>query len=190
MALPHNPGTLTEDEYLAFEHRSEIKHEFVNGEVVAMTGASWKHNVICANTSAALHSQLTESPCIVTASDMRLKIAATNTYRYPDVMVICGEPLFTDDRSDIVLNPVVLIEVLSPSTALIDRNEKLREYRQIPILQAYLLLSQDSPRAERYLRQDERNWLYTDISGLNTHIDLEAISCTLALNNVYNKIIF
>ncbi len=181
---------LTEDEYLAFDRHHDIKHEFINGEVVAMTGASWKHNIICANTSAALHSQLTDSPCIVTASDMRLKIAASSTYRYPDVMVVCDDPQFIDDRSDTVLNPVILIEVLSPSTALVDRNEKLREYRQIDSLQAYILLSQDSSRAERYLRQDPQNWLYTDITGLGTHIELTSIGCTLALKDVYSKVTF
>jgi Uma2 family endonuclease len=189
-ALPQKLGTMTEAEYLEFERRSDMKHEYASGDVLAMTGASWNHNVICQNTATSLGSQLADRDCTVVSSDMRVQIAAARAYRYPDVIVVCGQPQFMDDRMDTIRNPVILIEVLSPSTALVDRNEKLREYRQLSSLQEYLLISQNEPRIERFLRQDADNWLYTEVVGLDESISLPSVTCTLALSEVYKKVAF
>jgi Uma2 family endonuclease len=167
-----------------------MKHEYASGDVLAMTGASWNHNVICQNTAISLGSQLVDRDCTVVSSDMRVHIAVARAYRYPDVMVVCGEPQFMGNRKDTIRNPMILIEVLSPSTALVDRNEKLREYRQLPSLQEYLLISQNEPRIERFLRQEAGNWLYTEVVGLDDRISLPSIACILALSEVYQKVAF
>ncbi len=143
---------VSEDDYLAFEDASEDKHEYAGGQIIAMTGASWAHNLIGVNTSTRLNLQLADKNCRVTANDLRLNIAAAESYRYPDIMVICGDPDFVDGRVDTVSNPTVIFEVLSEGTALIDRNEKLDEYIQILSLQAYVLIAQTEPKLERYLR--------------------------------------
>jgi Uma2 family endonuclease len=150
MTSPQHPRTLTEEEYLHFERNSDTKHEFVNGQVLAMTGASWNHNLICVNISSSLNQQLSDEPCAVVAGDMRLKVATARSFRYPDVMAICDEPEFLDERGDTVVNPSLVFEVASPSTAQIDRNEKRREYRQIATLQAYVLVAQSEARVELY----------------------------------------
>jgi Uma2 family endonuclease len=190
VALPHEtPQHMTESEYLNRSQTSEIKVEFVSGRVVAMTGATWQHGVICSNLVQTLGNQLLEQPCIVVASDLRLRIAATTSYRYPDVMVICGNPDFFENRRDTVTNPVVVAEVLSPSTALIDRTEKLREYRQLASVQDYLLIEADEARIECFTR-NSGGWLYRDISGLEGELDLVSIGCRLRLKDVYHKLTF
>lgn len=189
-ALPNPSIKMTESEYLEFERQSEIHHEFVNGDVFAMAGASWNHSIIVSNLTASLNGQLMESPCIVVATDMRLHVDSAKSYRYPDVLVVCDPPQFRDDRSDIITNPTVLIEVLSPSTALTDYNQKLREYRQIESAHEYLLVSQDTMRIERYIRHDDEEWMYTDVVGIQSAIELPSIHCVLRLEDVYRKVVF
>ena len=189
-ALPEQvPTGMTEAEYLELECTSEIKYEYAGGEVFAMTGASWNHNIISVNTSTRLNIQLVNQDCGVTGSDLRLKVIAEGSYRYPDIMVICGEPQFVDDRVDTVSNPTVVIEVVSPSTALVDRNDKLNEYLQLDSLQEYILISQHEARVERYLRH-QSDWLYTQVAGLQNSLDLPSISCTLKLSDIYQKVSF
>jgi Uma2 family endonuclease len=191
MALLHDSEHLTEADYLALEHESEIKHEYVGGTVYAMSGASLRHNLIAGNLVTALNPQLADSPCLVSPGDMRVKIAAARlSYRYPDVSVTCAPPEIDGANPGSLLNPAVLIEVLSSSTALVDRNEKLREYRQIPTLYAYLLVSQDTPRIERYLRQNEQDWLYTEAAGLDASVALPDLKCALKLADIYRKVTF
>lgn len=190
MALPEKIARLSEAEYLAFERASETKHEYANGNVYAMTGASWFHGVIIANLITTLNTQINQAGCIGIANDLRVRVATAKAFRYPDIVVICGEPQFMDKRVDTVLNPTMLIEVLSPSTELVDRNEKLREYRQIESLQIYLLVAQHEPRVERFVRQEANNWLYSDVTGLGSSLSLPSLSCTLALADVYRKVTF
>ena len=121
---------------------------------------------------------------------MRVQIKFAGAYRYPDISVVCGEPEFAETKPVSLLNPTILIEVLSPSTAVADRIQKLREYRRIPALQEYLLISQDSPRIERFLKQDDINWLYTDLSGLDQSLALPSVDCTLKFADVYRRIAF
>ena len=150
---------MTEPEYLEFERENESKHEYFCGEVFAMARASANHTLICSYVASALIVALGDKPCAVYQNDMRVKVSATGLFTYPDVSVVCGDPQFADDIFDTLLNPIVLIEVLSPSTEAHDRGKKFQDYRQIPSLQEYLLISQDSARIERYLRQNDKTWI-------------------------------
>ena len=182
---------LTPQDYLAFERRSETKHEFVNGEVFDMVGASRSHNLIIANVVGELRAQLKERRCEVYPNDMRVHIPRTGLYTYPDAVVVCGTPQFEDDRRDTLLNPTVIVEVLSPSTEAHDRGLKFESYRAIPSLQEYLLISQTKPLIERYVRQENtRFWMFDEAAGLDAVIELTAIACRLALAEVYDKIEF
>ena len=189
MALSQHE-TWTESGYLAYEDDSEFKHEFANGEVVAMTGASLKHSLICVNTSTTLNIQLANKDCGVVSNDVRLQIVRKRHYRYPDVMVFCGDPEFFDERIDTITNPTLIIEVLSESTEIIDRNQKLDEYLQIETLQEYILISQKEAKIERYLRRESGDWLYTKVTDLAGQLKLPSIDCQLMLADVYNKVAF
>src|SRR5207249_2311543 len=146
---------ISPQEYLALERQSETKHEYYEGEIVALAGASEKHNLIVVNLIVVLHAQLKGRPCKVYPSDMRLKVSRTGAYTYPDVMVACKKSELEDSHKDTILNPVVIIKVLSKSTEDIDRGRKFENYRQIETLQDFLLVSQDSHRVERMTRQSE-----------------------------------
>ena len=185
-----DPLHMSEAEYLAFEDSSAIKHEFVAGKVYAMTGASLTHNLICQNTATTLSTQLDDTPCLVVANDLRLKVDSKVAFRYPDVMVICDTPQYVDDRVDTIHNPQVIIEVLSPSTALTDRNDKLQEYMKLESVQEYVLIAQHTAQIERYTRQSSGEWLYKSVSGVDNIIDLRSINCVLALATVYKKVDF
>ncbi len=188
-ALPTSGVKMTEAEYLEFERASELKHELIDGEIVDMTGASFAHNVINLNVATALRNQLRGRPCSTVSSDMRVKMAKRN-YAYPDTSVVCGDPQFGDNGVDTLLNPTLIIEVLSPSTERYDRGKKFQAYREIEWLQEYVLIAQDSPRIERYVRQEHGFWQFADVSGLAAQIELVSINCTLALAEVYEQVTF
>jgi len=190
-ALPQQtPVVMTEAEYLAFERASELKHEFIQGEVFAMTGASEAHNLISVNLITTLKTQLRGRPCKIYPGDMRLKVEASGLYTYPDISVVCGEAQFVDEEFDTLTNPTLLIEVLSPSTEGYDRGKKFQEYRKLASLREYLLVSQDSARIERFLLQETDLWELTDAIGLDAVIELPSIDCTLALAEVYEQVTF
>jgi Uma2 family endonuclease len=181
---------MTPEAYLEFERASEMKHEYFGGEVFAMTGASRNHNRIVANMLASLHGQLRKRPCEVYPSDMRVKTRSTILYTYPDISIVCGEPQFEDEVLDTLLNPTVIIEVLSPSTERYDRGRKFQHYRTLLSLQEYVLIAQDSYRIERYLRQPNDEWLFSDFTAINSTLELTSIQCQLALADVYEKVTF
>lgn len=156
-ALPN--VRMTEAEYLAFDRASDIKHEYYRGEVFAMSGGSPEHNMICASVGATLYAQLRGRSCKTFSSDQRIKIPHTRLCTYADFTVTGDQPAFTE--GDTLLNPTLLIEVLSPSTELYDRGRKFQHYRTIDSLREYVLIAQDQPRIERYLRQDDGTWLHT-----------------------------
>jgi len=175
------------EDYLAQERIAEHKSEFMDGRIYAMTGASRAHNLITVNLARSLGNQLLNRPCEAYISDMRVKAADAHSYRYPDVAVVCGRPEFEDEHADTLLNPTLLIEVLSPSTEAGDRGEKFVEYRCIPSLKQYILVEQDKPRIERYERQRD-GWLLTETAGLDATVSLDAVGCVLALAEVYDKV--
>lgn len=181
---------LTPEEYLARERRAETKSEYLRGEVFAMAGASRAHNLITSNLVFTIGGQLRDRPCEVYTSDMRVKVSPTGLYTYPDVVVVCGEPQFEDAQADTLLNPKVIVEVLSPSTADYDRGGKFTHYRRLTSLQEYLLVSQDRPLVEHYVRQSPDEWLLAERSSLQDHLDLPSIECRLPLAEIYLKVRF
>jgi Uma2 family endonuclease len=179
----------TEESYLAFERASDIRHEYVHGEVYAMAGASVKHNFITQNIASSLHSQLRGKPCAATTSDMRVK-TPTRMYSYPDVVIICGKPELDDSQYvDTLLNPTLIVEVLSPSTEAFDRGKKFTHYQSMPSLQEYLLVAQDEARVEHLRRQADGKWLLESYIHLTDSLLLPSIDCTLALADVYDKVV-
>jgi len=178
----------TEQEYIQFERASIGKHEYFDGQIYAMTGASRIHNLIAGNTLAMLHRQLRKKPCEIFPSDMRVKVTRTGLYTYPDLVIICGKPEFTDDTLDTLINPLVLIEILSPSTERYDRGMKFQNYRTIETLQDYILIAQDQYHVEHYSRQDTGQWLFQEAIGRESALTIRSIECTLTLGDVYEKV--
>jgi Uma2 family endonuclease len=181
---------LTVAEYLARERVGDTKHEFFAGQVYALAGGSEQHNLIAGNVLASLHAQVRKRSCTVYPSDMRLKIPRTNLYTYADVSVVCGQAQFEDAQRDILLNPSVIIEVLSPSTENYDRGKKFQNYRTLDSAREYLLIAQDTHHIEHYIRQPDNQWLLSEADTLDATIELPTISCTLALADVYEKVTF
>lgn len=181
---------LTEEAYLAFEASSPIKHEYVRGTIYAMTGGTEAHNLLASNTLSALLVQVRRRPCKVYNSDQRVNVTATGLYAYPDVTVVCGQALFSDKPRKTLINPTVIIEVLSPSTERYDRGMKFKQYRMIPTLQDYLLIAQDEYHIEHYTRQEHGEWLLREAIGPAAHLTLHSIECVLTLEDVYDKVEF
>jgi Uma2 family endonuclease len=179
---------ITPEEYLALEREVEYKSEYHNGEIFAMTGASRKHNLISTNIVTSLNVQLRGKPCEVYGSDMRLKVTATGLYTYADVVVVCGEPRFEDDYVDTLLNPTLVIEILSKSTERYDRIAKSGYYRTLRSLVEYLLVAQESSRIEQYTRQADEQWVLSETRSLEGLVDLQSIGCSLPLRDVYDKV--
>ena len=178
---------LTPKEYLAFERKATTKHEYLNGQIVAMSGASFAHNFITVNIATSLNIQLMEGECRVATSDMRVKVTEIDSYFYPDVVVVCGEPRAEDDTFDTLLNPTLIVEALSPSTEGYDRGEKFEHYQQIASLKDYILISQDEVRVEHYCRQASE-WLQTEFHGLEDVLSLVSIGCELRLSDIYRRV--
>lgn len=185
---------LTPEEYITLERKAipdaqTVRSEYINGEIINMPGASYAHNLITANISARLHANLQGTGCAVFANDMRISIPTAKSYFFPDVGVVCEEPRFEDDVFDTLLNPIVVVEVLSPSTEAYDRGEKFAHYRQLPSLQEYLLVAQDQIRVEHYHRQ-ERQWIFTDFERHDEILPLPSLQCELPLQEIYERVTF
>ncbi len=180
----------TAEEYVASDAASDVKHEFIAGEIYAASGASQKHNIIVSNTFITIGMQLRGRPCIVYPSDMLVHVTSTNDYFYPDISVVCGDSDIVHNRQDMLLNPTLVIEVLSPSTEKLDRGRKFFSYRTLDSLQEYLLIAQDEILVERFVRQADGQWLFSDATALDAVVKLRSISCQLALNEVHDKISF
>jgi Uma2 family endonuclease len=187
-AEPHRRTRL--EDYLAAERQAETKSEYLDGEVFAMAGASRQHNLIVWNLAAALHAQLKGRGCEVYVGDMRLLVSATGLYTYPDLAVACGEPQFEDVGLDTLLNPTLLIEVLSPSTEGYDRGKKAAHYRTLGSLREYALVAQEEVRVEVLTRQENGHWLLSEAGRLDDSIPLGSIGCTLRLADVYERVSF
>ncbi len=181
---------ITEQVYLAFERSSTRKHEYFDGEIVAMSGGTVAHNLISGNMFASLHTQLRGAGCRAFTSDLRLKVMATGLHTYPDVTVVCGHFQFVDESRDTLMNPVVIIEVLSPSTERYDRGMKFQNYRTIATLQEYILIAQDKPQIEHYVRQASGRWIFEEAQEVTELITLPSIHCRLAMSDVYDGVDF
>jgi len=180
---------LTQQEYLALERDAEFKSEYYKGQVFAFAGASVRHDRITVNILSATHHQLRGTSCSAFSSDMRITIPQAQHYTYADVVVVCDEPKVDDDFKDNLLNPIVIVEVLSPSTESYDRGKKFESYQRIASLMEYVLVSQDRPRVEQFLRQAGGHWLYSETSAEGT-IKLTSIDCELVLSDIYEKVEF
>jgi len=189
MMMPQIIEYITEEEYLAMETESDLKHEYFEGEIFAMTGASEKHNLIAANVIGELRSQLKTKPCRVYPGDMRLKIEATGLYTYPDVMIVCGPRRFAEPgRTDTLTNPLVIIEVLSDSTENYDRGKKFQHYKSLNSLREYILISQHQEKIECWFKNERGIWEFSETDTENPFIILMSVECELRLDEIYDKV--
>jgi Uma2 family endonuclease len=179
---------LTPQEYLERERKAETKSEYYGGEVVPMAGASKEHNRITFNTSGTLYTQLRDATCEGYANDMRVGVPACDRYFYPDVVIVCGDPRFEDAELDTLLNPTLIVEVLSETTEAVDRGEKFVCYRTLESLTDYVLISQTMPYIEHFSRQPDNRWLLTTAQGLDSRLALPSIDCELVLADIYARI--
>jgi Uma2 family endonuclease len=177
-------------EYLSIERKAEYKSEYFDGEIFAMTGASRKHNLISTNVVTALNQQIENRNCELYSSDMRVKVPKTGLYTYPDIVVVCDEPQFEDEELDTLLNPRLIIEILSKTTENYDRGEKFEHYRSIDSLQEYTLIAQKKVHIMHYVRQNDNSWVLTETSVIDDKLYLPSINCELFLVDVYRKIRF
>ena len=179
---------ISPQEYLRLERQAEHKSEYLNGELFAMSGASRKHNLLTINIGGSLNQQLRGKPGEVYASEMRVKVRATGLYTYPDVVVVFGEPQLEDEYLDTLLNPTVLVEVLSKSTERYDRIAKTSYYRTLDSLKEHLLVAQDEIRVEHYVKQADGTWLLIEHRSLDSDVELQSIGCSLGLRDIYDKV--
>jgi Uma2 family endonuclease len=191
MGLPKRERFYTPEEYLAFERASKTKHEYLNGQIYAMAGGSPPHNQICFNATVALGLQLRGTSCIGYTSDQKIRTDPMDLFSYPDLTIVCGKPLFHDQHKDVILNPTVIIEVLSPTTEEYDRKEKFTRYQNLQSLTDYILVSQNRVCVEHFVRQkDKRKWLYSMETELPAEIVIASINCRLKLADIYDRVVF
>ncbi|MCY2992291.1 MAG: Uma2 family endonuclease [Planctomycetota bacterium] len=190
MGLPQHTRKLTPAEYLEIERAATYRSECFDGEMFAMAGGSARHSLIKVNLCGEIRARLKGAPCTAYDSDLRILVFATGLYTYPDASVICGRLEFEDERRDSVLNPTLLVEVLSDSTEAYDRGKKFSHYRQIPALREYLLVSQEEPKIERFLRNDDGTWTLTEVSGPDAILPLPSLGVEISLREVYDKVEF
>jgi len=186
-AQPHAGMSIAD--YLAFEHASAEKHEYRDGEIVAMAGANYTHNTIVGNTAPGFHAQLHGSAYRVLFGSLRLH-TPTNLYTYADLLVVGEQRCFLDEQRDTLLNPLALIEVVAPSTAAYDRGEKFRHYRSIESLREYVLIEQDSQRTEHFVRQANDRWLLVDTVGPDATLRLPTLDCAIPFAEIYEEVVF
>jgi len=186
MALPQEYlPALTGEQYLEIERFSEIRHEYLDGLVYAMAGETRDHSRICFSLAGIIQPQLQGKPCEGFSPNMKVRTGIGRLYAYPDLMIVCGEAVFHDEHGDVLLNPMVIFEVLSPSTEKYHRGEKFRRYQQIESLQDYVMVSQEQARIEHHHRQPDDKWTATEVSGLDGVLVLSSIDCHLPLVEVY-----
>jgi Uma2 family endonuclease len=199
MSLPLSELVYTNEEYLAMEREAEERHEYIDGYIYEMAGESQEHGEICSNLSGIIVPQISGTNCRARIGNTKVRTgprpkssrSRRGMFSYPDLLIVCGEMRFHDEHRDVLINPTVIIEVLSESTERFDRGEKFLRY-QIwnPSLREYLLVSQIRPVIEHYVRQPNDSWTYTIYRGLDESLKIESIDCTLNLNTVYERMKF
>jgi Uma2 family endonuclease len=199
MALPQAEILYTVADYLAFERSADERHEYIDGYLYAMAGESLNHGIICTNLVSTLGAQLRGTPCLLLSKDMKVRsspLPQTPRFRkglfsYPDGVIVCGEPLFHDAYRDVLLNPRVILEVLSPSTEALDRGLKFLRYQTWnPTLSDYVLVSQEAPIIEHFIRRDDGSWSYYVYQELEQQVSIASVGCTLRLADIYDRIVF
>ena len=196
MSLPRPQVLCTPEEYLEFERAAFERHEWLDGMIYAMAGESPEHSLISANATITLGTQLKGKPCAVYSPNMKVysrlpsDVGLKGLFSYPDCTVVCGQPRFHDEHRDILINPQVVIEVLSPTTERYDRGKKFLLYQQNSSMTDYVMTAQAYPSIEHYARQADGNWLYSVMTELTASVTLESIECGLPLGEVYDRIVF
>lgn len=190
MSLSQTQISHSVEEFLELEREADERHEYLDGQIYLMAGESIEHCTINANLTALLVTQLRGTDCQAFSPNMKVRTSPTGLYAYPDATVVCGEPQFHDDRRNILINPTVIVEVLSPSTEGYDRGEKFLRYQQLESLVDYLLVAQNTPRIERFTRQADNRWLYSTTNKLTDNVHLASIACELRLSEVFDRIVF
>jgi Uma2 family endonuclease len=199
MGLPKPQPLTTVDEYLASERQAIERHEFLDGQVHAMAGESGAHADISANVVGSLVNQLKGKPCRARTKDTKVRSGpammaghgTSGLFSYPDIVVVCGEPEYHDAHTDVILNPTTIVEVLSPGTEAFDRGAKFTRYQTWnPTLTDYVLISQDQPQIEHFIRQTDGSWSYHRYTDLNSSFTIASIGCTLTLADVYDRVVF
>jgi Uma2 family endonuclease len=181
---------LTPEQYLELERRAEYKSEYFDGEMFAMSGGTAPHSLIANNVIAALHVQLRDRPCRIFNSDLRVLVSPSGLYTYPDISIVCGEPRFRDEVPDTLLNPVLIVEVLSKSTEAYDRGTKFKRYREIESLRGYLLVASESIGLDYFTPGPDGRWTLTSVDQPDASLTLEAVGCSLRIADVYHKVDF
>ena len=179
---------LTEAEYLAIERAAEFRSEFYDGEMFAMSGATYGHNRVKDNLARQLGNRLEGGPCFVMVSDMRVQVSRAGAYTYPDIVIVCGEPQFADEKQDTLLNPVVIFEVLSPTTETFDRRGKFRRYKKLESLKEYVLVAQDEVLCERFVRQPNGSWLLTEFDDPAGEFALASVPVLVPVADIYRGV--
>jgi Uma2 family endonuclease len=190
MPLPETSRRLTEAEYLEIERAAEFKSEFYQGEMFAMSGGKPQHSLIGTNLGREFGNRLGRGKCVAYNTDLRVKIEATGLCTYPDLSVICGTLRFAAGTDDTVVNPTVLVEVLSDSTEAYDRGTKFEHYRRIPTLQEYLLVSQKAPQVEQFIRQADGRWILNVAAGMDKSLELPSLGIVISLDEIFAKVEF
>jgi Uma2 family endonuclease len=191
MSLPRRELLYTPEEYLEMERASETRHEYIDGYIYEMAGESLSHSRLCISIAAEVRNALRGTPCEALSPNMKVRTGDARTFSYPDLSVVCGEPLFHDKHKDVLLNAVAIFEVLSPSTEKHDRGEKFMRYRNfIESLTDYVLITQHAPIVEHFARQQNGGWLMQTYTGLDATFVLPNINCEIALRDLYERVVF
>jgi Uma2 family endonuclease len=190
IAQPQVSPTYSPEEYLDLEVSSEIRHEYIAGEIVPMTGGTPNHNQILLNLAGTLNFLVRQQPYRVFAADQRLWIPEAQIYTYPDVMAIAGELIYQAGRRDTITNPTLIIEVLSESTRNYDRGDKFAAYRTISTFQEYALVDQYSAHVEHHVKTGSKQWMLQEFDGLDTTLDFASLGLEVSLHDIYNKVQF
>jgi Uma2 family endonuclease len=200
MSLPRFEPRHTDEEYLAMERGSEERHEYLDGQIYAMAGETLEHGIICTNLSWIIRGQLLSKPCLVLSKDMKVRSGpllrssqvTKGLYSYPDLLVVCDQPEFHDDYKDVLLNPVVIIEVLSATTEAYDRGQKFLRYRTwLKSLTDYIVVSQYEPLVEHFTLQPDGVWaISATVVELDGSVSVNSIGCVLSLKEVYDRVVF
>ena len=180
----------TVEEYLEFERNSTEKHEYYNGEIYAMSGASFAHNKIFSNVFGKLSLKLDNEKCTLFGSDLRTSIELNSKFVYPDMSIICEEPMFTDDKFDTVKNPKIIIEILSKTTRDYDLGTKFLFYRQIESLEEYLLIDSLETKIIKYHKQKNGSWILTETDSLDQSFTLNSIKVNMKVADIYKNVVF
>jgi len=179
----------TPEDYLNFEREADARHEFLDGEIYQMAGESLSHSRVCVNLSGEARSKLKGKPCEALSPNMKVRTSTASLFSYPDLTIVCGEPLFHDTKKDVLVNPQVIFEVLSPSTAEYDRTTKFQKYRMgNETLTDYILVSQDKIFVEHFTKQTSGDWLYRSYGEIGDVLGIKTIECDLDLREIYDRI--